>query len=140
MFSFQWSQVICVPVSEFSPHLFNRVKIQVRSKQLKRLVAASNVSPTPSLISFHLASLSSPHLQTSLTPTGIPYQYSFTYFPHSLFYLIHSTLSPLLPTTLSANNLKFVCHRSDTEGNCPSYYLPPLLHQCCLAYNTSHQD
>lgn len=90
------------------------------------LAAAAALSPTPSLISFHLAALSFRLLQTDLTPTGIPYLHIFIYLlPHSLFYLIHSPLSPLPPTALSANNLKLVCHCRDTEWHCLSYYPNP---------------
>lgn len=103
----------------------NGLKSKSDQNQIDWLMVASDMSAMPSLISFHLASLSSFTLQTSFIPTGIPYLYSFTHSSHSLFYLVQATLSPLPPTALSANNLKFVCHRHDTEEHCPSYYPSP---------------
>lgn len=98
---------------------------------------ATYVIPDP--ISFHLASLSSCLLQTALIPPGILYLHIFIYLlSHSSYSLnnpFHSPLSPSLPTALSTNNLKFVCHCGDTEVRCPfdypthphpTWYITPL--------------
>lgn len=121
---------------QFSLITFRWVKIEVSSKQnqLIRGCITTITSPILDPISFHLASLSSCLLKTALIPTGILYLHIFIYLlPHSLFSLnnlLHSPLSPLPPTALSANKLKFVCHRGDTEGRCPSnltWFITPLI-------------
>lgn len=96
------------------------------------LAAASELSPTPSLIqsAFTLLPLSSCLLKWVLIPTSILYLHIFVYLStHSLFCLnnlLLSLLSPPPPTALSANNLKFVCQCGDTEG-CSLSNTPPNL-------------
>ncbi len=124
---------------QFSLITLRWLKIEVRSKQNQlirsRIKTVTYAIPDP--ISFHLASLSPClliDLLTTLIPTGILYLHIFIYsLPHSFFSLnnlLHSPLSPLPPTALSVNKLKFVCHRGETEGCCPSnltWFITPLI-------------
>lgn len=122
--------------SHFSLITFFWVKIEVRSKQNQ-------------LISGCIKGVMLRHPWSAFTllpclPVSSKYSHrhcisaKFIYsLPHSLFYLIQSTFSPLSPNALSANNLKFVCHCGDTEGHCPSYYFPSPP-PSSLIYNTSY--
>lgn len=73
-------------------------------------------------------------LQTALIPTAICICiYSFTYsFTLDFLWIIPFTppLSPLPPTALSVNKLKFVCHRGGAARRCPSNltrFITPLI-------------
>lgn len=114
------------------PHhfLLGQNQSQITNK-INWLESASKLSPKPSLIQSAFILL--PCLlvsSTALVPTGIQYLHIFIYLlPHSLFSLnnlLHSLFSPLPTTALSANNLKFLCYRGDTEGCSPHYYPPNL--------------
>lgn len=90
--------------SHFSLITFFWVKIEVRSKQNQLISGCiKGVMLRHPWSAFTLL----PCLPVSSKHISAIFIYSL---PHSLFYLIQSTFSPLSPNALSANNLKFVCH------------------------------